>query len=58
MNLTFTFGQADNLRVVASLAPRDVLLTAGVVIVVAALASLQPAWKAARMDPVTALRHV
>jgi putative ABC transport system permease protein len=58
MNLTFTFGQADNLRVVASLAPRDVLLTAGVVIIVAALASLQPAWKAARMDPVTALRHV
>jgi putative ABC transport system permease protein len=25
---------------------------------VAVLASLQPAWKAARMDPITALRHV
>jgi putative ABC transport system permease protein len=28
------------------------------VIVVAALASLQPAWKASRMDPIDALRHV
>jgi ABC-type lipoprotein release transport system permease subunit len=26
--------------------------------VMALLASLQPAWKAARMDPITALRHV
>jgi ABC-type lipoprotein release transport system permease subunit len=25
---------------------------------VAITASLQPAWKAARMDPITALRHV
>jgi len=28
------------------------------VIVVAVLASLQPAWKASRMDPIDALRHV
>jgi putative ABC transport system permease protein len=36
----------------------DVLLVSVTVIVVAVLASLQPAWKAARMDPITALRHV
>ena len=29
-----------------------------VVLAVAVLASLQPAWKAARMDPIVALRHV
>jgi len=29
-----------------------------IVVVMAILASLQPAWKAARMDPNTALRHV
>ena len=41
-----------------SLAAADVLLIAGIVLAVAVLASLQPAWKAARMDPITALRHV
>jgi putative ABC transport system permease protein len=56
--LTFSFGQAANLRLTANLAPADMLITCGVVIAVATLASLQPAWKAARMDPVTALRHV
>jgi putative ABC transport system permease protein len=30
----------------------------GMVIAVAVIASLQPAWKASRMDPITALRHV
>ncbi len=57
-NVTFSFGQATNLHLAGTLAPIDMLATCGVVIVIAALASLQPAWKAARMDPVTALRHV
>jgi putative ABC transport system permease protein len=34
------------------------VLIGSIVLVVAVLASLQPAWKAARMDPITALRHV
>jgi putative ABC transport system permease protein len=41
-----------------SIGPGDVLLIGGTVLVVAILASLQPAWKASRMDPITALRHV
>jgi putative ABC transport system permease protein len=36
----------------------DVGTIAALVIAVSALASLQPAWKASRMDPVTALGHV
>jgi putative ABC transport system permease protein len=36
----------------------DVLLVSVTVIIVAVLTSLQPAWKASRMDPITALRHV
>ena len=36
----------------------DILIVSVTVIVVAVLASLQPAWKASRMDPITALRHV
>ncbi len=41
-----------------SLAVSDVVAIAAVVLAVAVLASLQPAWKAARMDPIAALRHV
>jgi len=41
-----------------AIAASDVLLIGAIVLAVAALASLQPAWKAARMDPITALRHV
>lgn len=41
-----------------SLGIADTLLVAGIVIAVAVLATLQPAWKASRMDPITALRHV
>ena len=41
-----------------SLSAADIITTSVIVIVVAGLASLQPAWKASRMDPITALRHV
>jgi putative ABC transport system permease protein len=55
--VSFAFG-----RQVIVLAPAitagEVLWISGVVILVAVIGSLQPAWKAARMDPITALRHV
>jgi putative ABC transport system permease protein len=54
----FTFGRQLALTLVPSLAATDALTIGAVVIVMAILASLQPAWKAARMDPIAALRHV
>lgn len=36
----------------------DIVTIAGMVVIMALLASLQPAWKASRMDPITALGHV
>jgi putative ABC transport system permease protein len=56
--LTFDFGQQQGLLLVPSVAAHDVLAVSGIVVLVAVLASLQPAWKASRMDPIEALRHV
>ena len=54
----FTFGRDQQLVLAPSLAAAEVLVISAVVVVMAILASLQPAWKAARMDPIAALRHV
>ncbi|MBI4753990.1 MAG: ABC transporter permease [Betaproteobacteria bacterium] len=55
---TFNFGQQQNLVMAPTIAAGDVLTIAALVVVVAIVASLQPAWKASRMDPISALRHV
>jgi putative ABC transport system permease protein len=57
-DLTFSFGQQRNLPLHGAIAAKDMLQIGLMVIAVAVLASLQPAWKASRMDPITALRHV
>ena len=54
----FQFGRDQQLVLAPSLAAADALMIGAIVVVMAVLASLQPAWKAARMDPITALRHV
>lgn len=56
--ITFDFGQQHGLVLSPSIRPMDVVIVAAMVVIVALLASLQPAWKASRMDPVTALGHV
>ncbi|MCA1788635.1 MAG: hypothetical protein LC667_01925 [Thioalkalivibrio sp.] len=55
--VAFSFGRQE-IVLSPSLSLGDVLWVASIVVLVAGLASLQPAWKAARMDPITALRHV
>ncbi len=55
---TFDFGRQTGLMLYPVIEFKDVLMASAMVIVVAVLASLQPAWKASRMDPIDALRHV
>jgi len=56
--ITFAFGRQIGLVLYPVIELKDVVMASAMVIVVAVLASLQPAWKASRMDPIDALRHV
>ena len=55
--MTFDFGR-QTLALSAAISPMDVLVISGIVIVISVVASLQPAFKASRMEPIKALRHV
>jgi putative ABC transport system permease protein len=56
--ITFNFGQATGLILAPTIAPMEVVIASLMVIVVSVLASLQPAYKASRMEPIEALRHI
>ena len=56
--IAFSFGRQTGLVLYPEISLWDILFASIVVIGVAVLASLQPAWKASRMDPIKALRHV
>lgn len=58
IGIHFDFAQQKGLLLSASIDPTDLLVVSAIVIVVAVLASLQPAFKASRMEPIAALRHV
>ena len=48
----------QTIELAPSIAAADIFSIGGIVLLVAIAASLQPAWKASRMDPISALRHV
>jgi putative ABC transport system permease protein len=56
--ITYSFGQQSAIVLVARLRAVDVATVAAMVVAIGVLATLQPAWKASRMDPIQALRHV
>ncbi|MEI7639110.1 MAG: ABC transporter permease [Syntrophus sp. (in: bacteria)] len=58
IGIRFDFAQQKDLLLTTTLAPSDLLVISAIVIFVAVLASLQPAYKASRMEPIAALRHV
>jgi len=55
--ITFSFAR-QTLVLSPTIGLSDVLITCLIVIIVAVLGSLQPAFKASRMEPIEALRHV
>ena len=56
--ISFDFGRQTGLLLSPTIGVTDVVLVVVIVIAIAVIASLQPAWKAARLDPITALKHV
>jgi putative ABC transport system permease protein len=56
--ITFDFGQQKGLLLTADITPADFLTISVTVVIVSVVASLQPAFKASRMEPIKALRHV
>lgn len=54
----FVFGRQQELVLVPAISAAEVFAIGAIVLLMAVAASLQPAWKAARMDPIAALRHV
>ena len=56
--LTFDFGRQKGLLLSPTIDLTDILVISLIVIAISALASLQPAFKASRMEPIKALRHV
>ena len=56
--ITFSFGRQTGLILSAKVVPMDMLVVSLIVIVISVIASLQPALKASRMEPIKALRHV
>jgi putative ABC transport system permease protein len=58
IGIRFDFAQQQDLLLKATLHPSDILVVSIIVIIVAVAASLQPALKASKMEPIEALRHV
>ena len=56
--VTFDFSRQKGLVLSPTIDPMNMLLISAIVIFVSVVASLQPALKASRMEPIKALRHV
>ncbi|MGQ9693980.1 MAG: ABC transporter permease [Thermodesulfobacteriota bacterium] len=56
--VTFDFGRQKGLVLSPTIDPMNMLIVSAIVIFVSVMASLQPALKASRMEPIKALRHV
>ena len=58
IKIRFNFGRQQGLILISSINLTDVLVIAAIVVAVAVLAGFRPAFQAARLDPIKALRHI
>ena len=58
VKITFDFGRQKGLILSPTVDIPDVVVISAIVIVVSIMASLQPAYKASKLEPIDALRHV
>ncbi len=58
VQIPFQFGVGGSFILAPTIHPLEVITAALLVIVISVLASVQPAYKASRMEPIDALRHV
>ena len=56
--ISYNFGMQQGIILQAGVSPADILMISTTVIFVSVIASLQPAFKASRMEPIQALRHI
>lgn len=56
--IEFAFGKMDNLLLAPTVNVSELMWLSAIVLIVSVFASLHPAYKASRMEPVDALRHV
>ena len=56
--ISYDFGNQQGLILSPSISLMEIVSISLIVVAISVLGSLQPAWKAAKMDPITALRHV
>jgi putative ABC transport system permease protein len=58
LKIRFNFGRQQGLILTSSLNPTDILAVCLIVVGVAVLAGFRPAFRASRLEPIKALRHV
>ena len=58
LKISFNFGRQQGLILTSSISFSDILTVGLIVVVVAVLAGLRPAFHASRLEPIEALRHV
>ncbi|MDA8125278.1 MAG: ABC transporter permease [Deltaproteobacteria bacterium] len=58
LKISYDFGQQQGIILQVGVSAADILMISATVIIVSVIASLQPAFKASRMEPIQALRHI